>query len=136
MNLVEISVYGQGYYSNSEYNENIFLLEEDYNSFGEELDSIEISLGELDGKHSDVSGEIDITLIPEDLHQRYIFENLRDGTYLRDNLKEYTDKLCEMENRAKEYIASLDTLTSISFKVRKSQVEEVRKIVAEYLKEE
>ena len=37
MNLVKINVYGEGYHSGKEYNETIFLLEEDYKLLGEDL---------------------------------------------------------------------------------------------------
>ena len=49
MNLVNINVYGGGYYSGSSYEESIFLLEEDYKELGKDLDGIEVYLGELDG---------------------------------------------------------------------------------------
>ena len=52
MNLVNINVYGEGYYSGSSYKETIFLLEEDYNSLEEDFDGKIMDLGELDGKHS------------------------------------------------------------------------------------
>ena len=45
MNLVNINVYGEGYYSGSSYEESIFLLEEDYKELGKDLDGIEVHLG-------------------------------------------------------------------------------------------
>lgn len=133
MNLVKIKVYGEAYYSGKEYSETIFLLEKDYKLLEEDLDGMEIYLGELDGKHSEVFGLIDVTIIPKDKQEEYRFEFENDGDKLYYELKNIDSNIDEMIKRADKYISNIDCLTTISFEVRKSKVEGLEKIINEIL---
>ena len=133
MNLIKINVYGEGYHSGVEYNETIFLLEEDYKLLSEDLQDKEIYLGELDGKHSEVMGEIDIDLIIEDSQLNYDFEVSNDGDILYWELNELTNNLSGMIEKANKYISTIDNMTTVSFNVRKSQVKTVKEMVNEFI---
>ena len=133
MNLIKINVYGEGYHSGAEYNETIFLLEEDYKLLSENLQDKEIYLGELDGKHSEVMGEIDVEIISEACQLNYDFGVSDDGDTLYWELNELTDNLKSMIERANKYISTIDSMTTISFNVRKSQVKTVKEIVNEFI---
>ena len=134
MNLVNINVYGEGYYSGSSYEESIFLLEEDYKELGKDLDGIEVHLGELDGKHSEVYGEVEVEIITEEMQKTYNFNKNNDGEELFDVIEELSPNAKNMVERAKKYIETLDSLVNITFTVRKSQVEKIREVVSELIK--
>lgn len=64
---IEFHLYGEAFYSGKEYNESIIITKEDfidyYSIFGikyKMLEDHEVSLGELDGKHSEVIGNIEV----------------------------------------------------------------------------
>lgn len=133
MNLVKINVYGEGYHSGRSYEETIFLLEEDYKLLDEDLQDKEIYLGELDGKHSEVMGEIDVNIISEYSQLNYDFEVSNDGDTLYWELNELTNNLSEMIEKANKYISTIDSMTTVSFSVRKSQVERVKAIVNDFI---
>jgi hypothetical protein len=132
MNLVKLDLYGCGYCSGQEYREVIFLLEDDYKSLNEDLNGIKVSLGELDGKHSEVYGKVEVEIVTEEQQQNYNFEYDCDGDDLYYKIEgEYTSEIKEMIKRANKYIASLDSLVTIEFTVKKSKVTEIRKAVNE-----
>lgn len=134
MNLVNINVYGEGYYSGSSYEESIFLLEEDYKELGKDLDGIEVHLGELDGKHSEVYGEVYVEIITEEMQKTYNFNKNNDGEELYDLIEELSPNSKNMIERAKKYIETLDSLVDITFTVKKSQVEKIKEVVLELIK--
>ena len=134
MNLVNINVYGGGYYSGSSYEESIFLLEEDYKELGKDLDGIEVHLGELDGKHSEVYGQVEVEIITEEMQKTYNFNKNNDGEELYDLIEELSPNSKNMIERAKEYIETLDSLIDITFTVKKSQVGKIREVVSELIK--
>ena len=134
MNLVNINVYGEGYYSGSSYEESIFLLEEDYKELGKDLDGIEVYLGELDGKHSEVYGEVYVEIITEEMQKTYNFNKNNDGEKLYDLIEELSPNSKNMIKRAKKYIETLDSLIDITFTVKKSQVGKIREVVSELIK--
>ena len=134
MNLVNINVYGEGYYSGSSYEESIFLLEEDYKELGKDLDGIEVYLGELDGKHSEVYGQVEVEIITEEMQKTYNFNKNNDGEELYDLIEELSPNSKNMIERAKKYIETLDSLIDITFTVKKSQVGKIREVVSELIK--
>lgn len=134
MNLVNINVYGEGYYSGSSYEESIFLLEEDYKELGKDLDGIEVYLGELDGKHSEVYGQVEVEIITEEMQKTYNFNKNNDGEELYDLIEELSPNSKNMVERAKKYIETLDSLIDITFTVKKSQVGKIREVVSELIK--
>ncbi|EQB4340947.1 hypothetical protein ACYJ2U_001665 [Clostridium botulinum] len=139
MNLVNINVYGEAYYSGVEYRETIFLLEEDYIKLEKDFNRMEIGLGELDGKHSEVFGEVEVEYITEEkqLDYRYNFYD-DDGDRLYWELfnvaYDKKMKLEEMIERSNDYISNLDSLIDVTHTVRKSQVKKLNDWIYNNLK--
>ena len=59
MELVNVNLYAEGYYSGATYEDNIWIKESSYEKL-RDIFPTEISCGELDGKHSEVMGEVEI----------------------------------------------------------------------------
>ena len=59
MELVNVNLYAEGYYSGATYEDNIWIKESSYERL-RDIFPTEISCGELDGKHSEVMGEVEI----------------------------------------------------------------------------
>lgn len=138
MNLVKLNVYGEAYYSGQEYSETIFLLEEDYDKLKKDFNGKEIYLGELDGKHSEVYGEVEVEYIPEEKQLDYKYNTHNDGESLYWELYESAYdkkmKLEEMIERANEYINNLDSLVEVTHTIRKSQVKKLNDWIDNNLK--
>lgn len=133
MNLVKISLQAEGYYSGQTYEETIFLLEDDYKLLEQDVTKFEIYIGELDGKHSEVKGYITLTIINEKEQENYNFEVENDSDYLYDGLHDVTNDLDKLIDKAEDYISTIDSMTTITFNVRKSKVEELKRMVNEFI---
>lgn len=129
MKLIEINLCGSGCYSGASYNETIFLLEEDYLKLNADLNGEEIYLGELDGKHSEVFGEVYVSEIENDDLENYNFDIKNDGDDLYYYMKEIDKNVDEYIHRSQEFIYSIDSMVVVSFKVKKSQVELVENTI-------
>ncbi|NFF75953.1 hypothetical protein [Clostridium sporogenes] len=138
MNLVKLNVYGEGDYSGQEYSETIFLLEEDYDRLEKDFNGMKISLGELDGKHSEVYGEVEVEYISEEKQLDYRYNFYDDGERLYWELYESAYdkkmKLEEMIERANNYINNLDSLVEVKYIIRKSQVKKLNDWIDNNLK--
>lgn len=77
MKIAKISVFAQAYYSRATYEETIFA---DYEAV-KHLDGEEMSVRELDGKHSDVYGEISVDLVSDDYFENNVAPE-NDADYL------------------------------------------------------
>lgn len=130
MNLININLYGEGYYSGSTYEETIYLLEDDYKSLNKDFVGEEIDLGELDGKHSEVYGEVEVEVISDEEQGNYNFEVKNDGENLYYELSGYTDDIEEMIKRADKYIDGLDSIVDVSYAIKKSKVKELNEFVS------
>lgn len=134
MNLVNINVYAEAYYSGAIYNETIFLLEEDYNKIKDDLKQ-KICLGELDGKHSEVYGEINIDIIEETKQLNYQYNILNDDNYLYYELYEIAQKkglkIDNMIKKASKFIDGLDSLVEVKYVIKKSQAKQLKKWMSE-----
>ena len=127
MDLVKLYCYGEAYYSGATYREVIYLLKEDYRKLNWDLTEEEIWLGELDGKHSEVYGDVFISEIKEEEQENYNFETDDDGDCLFNHLiyerEGITEEMIEgMVKRALDYIETIDSLVDVTYRVRKSQV--------------
>ncbi|MBD5589273.1 hypothetical protein [Clostridium botulinum] len=136
MNLVKLNLYGEAYYSGQEYNETIFLLEGDYLKLEQDFNGMEISLGELDGKHSEVYGEVEVEYISEEKQLDYKYNTCDDGECLYWELYEsaHDMKLEEMIKRTNDYINNLDSLVEVTYTIRKSQVKKLNDWIDNNLK--
>lgn len=135
MNLVKLNLYGEAYYSGATYNETIFLLEDDYKALGKDFEGMEISLGELDGKHSEVDGEVDVQVITLNEQEKFKFETDNDGRDLYYELEDYSNDVDDMIKRAKSYIDTLDCLVDIKYRLKKSDATKIEKFISENVKD-
>lgn len=60
MNVVNLCFSAEGYYSGQVYEENVTISEEFYEKIKDKVSEMEVYISELDGKHSEVLGEIDV----------------------------------------------------------------------------
>lgn len=111
MELVNVNLYAEGYYSGSTYEDNIWIKKSSYEKL-KDIFPTEIDCGELDGKHSEVIGDVEIYSvcktdedyaeagIPEcdgdnlELELKYLYEeNGLDWVAEQKEIKEYFDSL-------------------------------------------
>lgn len=131
MNIIKLNLYGEGYYSGSSYDETMFLLEEDYKKLGIDLNGEEVCLGELDGKHSEVYGEITVRTIKDEEQESLTFEKNNDGDTLYYHIQEYSDEIDDMLQRVESYIKGIDYLVDIKYRVKKSEAVKIEKFISE-----
>jgi hypothetical protein len=132
MDLALISLYGEGYHSGRTYSDQVWIKKESYDLIKGKL-LYEICLGELDGKHSCVYGDVYCEEYSEKELQDASLELECDG----DSLVEELDILYrgfdldfDMEqDEIKQYIDELDSYVDIEVKVRKSQVDAVHDFI-------
>lgn len=131
MNLVNIGVYAEGYYSGSSYSENVLIKEESYEKIKADIPE-EIFCGELDGKHSQVYGEVEVELYKEGDLLTYTNEDC-DGDTLKyeivDVFKKYNIDFGKESNEIEAYLSSLDRYCDMTIRVKKSKLDKVSKIV-------
>lgn len=133
MNLVKISAYACGYYSENEYEETVYITEESYMKLKEEIDDMDMSIAELDGKHSEVEAEIEIEVLTKEEQLLEVFNNKDDGDSLywdiryifRENNIDF-DKEQEMVNN---YIDSLDSLVKVTYTIKKSNLDKLNNFI-------
>ena len=135
MDLVEISVYAEGYYSESEYNEVFYLPKDYYEENVKDKIPNKFCISELDGKFSETDADITISYIPSEKQSEYIFNlytyacDMRDHIYYAFQKVEESEEFKEQMKLSKEYINSLDRLIDMKVRVRKSQVEKVNEFI-------
>ena len=127
MELVKLNCYGEGYYSGVIYDETIFLLKEDYEKLNWDLTKEEVWLGELDGRYSEVYGNVYVNEISEEEQENYNFEEASVGNglyyHLIETREDITEEIIEaMIKRALDYIDTIDSMVEVYYTVKKSQV--------------
>ena len=134
MNLIKIGVYAEGYYSGQTYSEEYFIKEESYNRLKKEIDNIDIYIGELDGKHSEIEADIEIESYTEEELLRKNIETTQDGDYLLCNLEKIYNEIglniTKELNKINNYLNTLDTYIVFKAPIKKSQ----RKLVEDFIK--
>ena len=137
MNVVNLCFYAEGYYSGQEYEENVTISEEMYEKIKDEIDNMKVYIYELDGKHSEVLGEIDIQPCEESEIADWYSETRNDGESFWERLQEVCqDKGLDIVKDVEEvekFINSLDFCVEVTLRIRKSKVDEL-KAFAETLK--
>ena len=132
MDLVLIGLYGCGYYSGREYSDEVWVKKESYDLVGGKLPDKK-NLGELDGKHSQVYGDVCCEKYSEEELQDLNLELECDGSKLEeelDSLYKGFDLDFDMEqDEIKQYIDELDSYVTVEVRVRKSQVDAVHDFV-------
>lgn len=140
MDIVKLNVYAEAYYSGATYEEDVVISKSLYEKIKDELwqysDENEdenakgIYLGELDGKHSEVEGYINITQYTEDKVADYSWDLYKDGESLYDTVNDicYGKKL-DLDDDIKsveEYLNNVDSYVEVSIRTRKSNVDKIK----------
>ena len=158
--LIYLNLHAEAYYSGAEYDETIFITPEDYRKYfckdssdtREEIEIAkdtwhekEISVGELDGKHSNVLGDVYVDFFEEqDIREQYNKPN-NDGSFLIDNLLYSIDIVnwAEMQKIKEEIQANVDKLVKeiglyveVTYRVPEDKVEELNTFVENLLNRE
>ena len=133
MELVNINLYAVAYYSEATYEDNIWIKKTSY----EKLMSVfpeEISCGELDGKHSEVMGKVEVQ--DYSYTDEYYAKNAditNDGDYLELSLRDLYESngldWVEEQKEIIEYLSHLALYEEVTVSVPNSKVEELMKFV-------
>ena len=137
MNVVNLCFYAEGYYSGQEYEESVTISEEMYEKIKDEIDNMKVYIYELDGKHSEGLGEIDIQPCEESEIADWYSDTKNDGDSFWNKLQEVCkskglDIVKDVEE-VEKFINSLDFCVEVTLSVRKSKVDELKEF-AETLK--
>ena len=154
--LIEFNLYALAYYSEAEYNETIFITPQDYikyfgsgqdtddKTFEEyvknQWDGREIYVGELDGKHSEVYGNVEVDFWDAERIAEYWEQPDNDGDNLLDELADsavggnlsYKDKqkfIDDIKLHVNEVIESIGTKVTVECRVPKNKVDELKAFV-------
>lgn len=138
MELVNVNLYAMGYYSEATYEDNIWIKKSSYEKL-KDVFPLQIYCGELDGKHSDVMGDIEIQ---NDWHTDEEYAKAGsakcDGDILEDELIDLyrvnnLDWKAE-QKEIKEYFDSLDVWKSVTVDIPSSKVKELLDFVENFRK--
>jgi len=138
MKLVNVILYACAYYSEAEYEDNIWIKDETYQIIKEDIPD-EIFCGELDGKHSQVDGDVEFKYFDEAALLEYCdgYELETSGCRLEEEIIDVYEKYHlnfeKEQEEIKAYIESLDNKVDVTIRVKKSKKEELIKF-AETLK--
>lgn len=141
MNIVNLCCYGNGHYSGAEYEENIAISEEAYQRIKDVVEDNEykVYLGELDGKHSEVYGTIEVQPFKESelIEAGFGEGNQNDGDHFYVSLKDRVSNLGVDIDKdiklVKDYFDSLDLYEEITVKVKRSNKQKLLKYIEESL---
>lgn len=140
MDIVKLNVYAEAYYSGSTYEEDVVISKSLYEKIKDELwqysDENEdenakgIYLGELDGKHSNVEGYINIVQYSEDKVSDCSWNLNEDGDRLYYKVKDIcNEKDLDLDADIKSvqsYLKNVDSYVEISLTVKKSNVDKIK----------
>ena len=138
MELVNVCLYAEGYYSEATYEDNIWIKKSSYEKL-RDIFPTEVGCGELDGKHSDVMGEVEIQDGWHTDEEVSKAGNAKcDGNILEDELIDlYRDNNLDWKSEQKEikeYLDSLDLYEDVTVCIPASKKSELMRFV-ETLKE-
>lgn len=128
MEFVRVSVYAEGYYSGQTYEEAVYITKDFYDMAKDSIDGISIYVYELDGKHSEVEGEVEVEVFDSsrDLELERIEIKNDDGERLwyqmEEIAKEHGVDLDENQDSVLEYLKTIDSYVDVSYRIKKSQV--------------
>ena len=139
MELVNVCLFAEGYYSGETYEENIWIKKSSYEKL-QDVFPEEIDCGELDGKHSNVTGDVEVEddwETDEDYAKATFSEN--DGDFLEWELKDlYKKNKLDWETEQKEikeFFKGLDVWVEVTLKVPSSKKTRLLKYVQKLCKE-
>lgn len=132
MNIVNLCCYAEGYYSGAKYEENVVISEDFYEKIKNLIETEEcVSLGELDGKHSNVEGNIDVQFFNEkEIDNAGFDKDNSDGSCLYEYLKEtigdsLSKELDDNIKEIKDYLSTRDLYEDMTISVRRSNKQKV-----------
>lgn len=139
MNIVKLNVYAEAYYSGATYEEDVVISKNLYEKIKTELDEYDsdnnenargVYVGELDGKHSEVEGDLSVKVYSEDEVADCSWDLNEDGDSLYYKVKDICDEkdldLDEDIKTVQDYLKNVDSYVEISIMVKKSNVEKVK----------
>ena len=129
MNVVNLCFYATGTYSGQEYEENVTISEGMYEKIKDEIDNMKVYIPELDGKYSEVLGEIEVQPCEEAEIADWYSDTKNDG----DSFWKELQKICQSKGldvvkdveEVEKFIQSLDFNVEITLSVRKSKIDEL-----------
>lgn len=133
MELVNVNLYAMGYYSEAVYEDNIWIKKSSYEKLKDVFPS-EISCGELDGKFSEVMGDVEIQ---DDWHTDEEYSKAgyakNDGYYLKWKLEKlYKENNLDWnseQKEIKEYFNNLDVWKEVTVSIPSSKKKELLEFV-------
>lgn len=133
MELVKVCVYAEAYYSEATYEDEIWIKKSSYEKL-EDVFPTEVYCGELDGKYSDVMGEIEIQNdCNTDEEYAKVGKSKYDGDYLEYSLKDlYENNNIDWEAEQKEindYFDSLDIWEDVRVSIPSRKRKELMEFV-------
>ena len=139
MDIVKLNVYAEAYYSGATYEEDVVISRNLYEKIKTELDEYDsennenargVYVGELDGKHSEVEGDLSVKVYSEDEVADCSWDLNEDGDMLYYKIKDICDEkdldLDEDIKTVQDYLKNVDSYVEISIMVKKSNVEKVK----------
>ena len=139
MKLVNVNLYACGYYSKSEYEDNIWIKKSSYEKLKDVFPK-RISCGELDGKHSEVIGGVEVQDRWE-TDEEYASAGISecDGGFLECSLMDLYDEnnlnWNVEQKEIEEYFDRLDVYEDVTIRIPLSKKEELIELVINNLKE-
>ena len=139
MDIVKLNVYAEAYYSGATYEEDVVISKNLYEKIKTELDEYDsennenasgIYVGELDGKHSEVEGDLSVEIYSEDEVGDYSWDLNEDEDSLYYKVKDICDEKNldldkDIEN-VKEYLKNIDSYVEICIRTKKSNVDKIK----------
>lgn len=139
MDIVKLNVYAEAYYSGGTYEEDVIISKSLYEKIKTDLDEYNsennenargVYVGELDGKHSEVEGDLSVEIYSEDDIADCNWNLNEDGDMLYYKVKDICDEkdldLDEDIKSVQDYLKNVDSYVEISIMVKKSNVEKVK----------
>ena len=139
MDIVKLNVYAEAYYSGATYEEDVIISKSLYEKIKTDLDEYNsennenargVYVGELDGKYSEVEGDLSVEIYSEDDIADCNWNLNEDGDMLYYKVKDICDEkdldLDEDIKSVQDYLKNVDSYVEISIMVKKSNVEKVK----------
>lgn len=139
MDIVKLNVYAEAYYSGATYEEDMIISKSLYEKIKTELDEYDsennenargIYVGELDGKHSEVEGDLSVGIYSENEVADFSWDLNKDGNNLYYKVKDICDeKVLDLDDdikTVKEYLKNVDSYVEIYIRTKKSNVDKIK----------
>lgn len=139
MDIVKLNVYAEAYYSGATYEEDVVISKRLYEKIKTELDEYDsennenargVYVGELDGKHSEVEGDLSVEVYSEEEIADCSWDLNEDGDCLYYKVKDICDgKDLDLDADIKSvqnYLKNVDSYVEISLTVKKSNVDKIK----------